>query len=106
VSKTTISPVFYQAHITNKKKANTDAKNAVSRPAVWTLQAVKTVSSIDTANGHENEGMKTLYQASKISGKTKATLKGSFEGLLSFQIHILKTDKCHKSILDLVWVQP
>lgn len=64
--------------------------------SLWRLKAVKTASSVDIANMHTNEVMKTLYQANKISGNTKATLKGSLGGLISFHRHILKIDKCHK----------
>lgn len=64
--------------------------------SLWRLKAVKTASSVDIANMHTNEVMKTLYQANKISGNTKATLKGSLGGLISFHRHILKIDKCRK----------
>lgn len=65
---------------------------------LWRRQAVKTVSSIDTANTHTNEGMKTLYQANKISGNKKVTLKGSFGGFISLHRYNLKTEKCHKCL--------
>lgn len=58
--------------------------------------SLETASSVDTANMHTNEVMKTFYQAKKISGNTKATLKGRLGGLISFHRHILKIDKCHK----------
>lgn len=80
--------------MTDKKTAIIGAKNA--KVSFWRLQAVKTASSVHTANMHTNKVMKTLYQANKVSGNTKATLKGSLGGLISFHRHVLKIDKCHK----------
>lgn len=83
-----------QAYMTDKK--TTDRCKKCKSIFLWRLQAAKTASSVDTANMHTNEVMKTLYQANKVSGNTKATLKGSLGGLISFHRHILRIDKCHK----------
>lgn len=59
------------------------------------LQAVKPARSM-CANKHTKKGIKASFQLKKISGNTKATLKGSFICLISFHRHILKLEKCHK----------